>query len=124
MNAPWEDGWQAGRAEALRWMRFRKTPRAADGSLDPLALVALSDTMPPAIGQRLGPGSPAFYAPSCDLTAHLFGSTRDEWLLLRSRCRLAGEGYASGASEIWSRDGRLLAYATQLMYLRLGVSPD
>jgi acyl-CoA thioesterase len=123
MHAPWETGWEAGRAEAVRWMRFRRTPRTPDGSLDPLALVALSDTMPPAIGQRLGPGAPFFFAPSCDLTAHVFATTREEWLLLRARCRLAGEGYASGECEIWSRDGRLLVYATQLMYLRLGALP-
>jgi len=120
MHAPWETGWEAGRAEALRWMRFRCTPRLADGTLDPLALVALSDTMPPAIGQRLGPGAPAFYAPSIDLTVHRFASTLEEWLLVRTRCRHAGEGYASGECEIWSRDGRLLLYATQRMLLRMG----
>ena len=108
---------------AVRWMRFRRTPSSPDGSLDPLALVALSDTMPPAIGQRLGPGSPFFFAPSCDLTAHVFATTCEEWLLLRARCRRAGEGYASGECEIWSCDGHLLVYATQLMYLRLGRLP-
>jgi acyl-CoA thioesterase len=101
-------------------MRFRRAPRLADGSLDPLALVALSDTMPPAIGQRLGPGYPPFYAPSCDLTVHVFEVASDEWLLVRSRCRRAGEGYASAESEIWDRSGRLLVWATQLMYLRMG----
>ena len=120
MNAPWETGWEAGRAEAVRWMRYRVAPRLADGALDPLALVALSDTMPPAIGQRLGPDRPAFYAPSIDHTVHPFATTRDEWLLIRSRCRRAGEGYASAECEIWSRDGRLLLYATQLMLLRMG----
>ena len=118
MNPPWKNDWTAGRAEAVRWLRFRRTPRLADGTLDPLALVAVSDTMPPAIGQKLGPGSPFFFAPSCDLTVHVFESTREEWLLVRSRCRHAGEGYASADCEIWSRDRRLLVYATQLMYLR------
>jgi acyl-CoA thioesterase len=121
MHAPWEDDWRAGRAEAVRWMRFRRTPRLADGSIDPLALVALTDTMPPAIGQRLGPGYPFFFAPSIDLTVHLFETTRDEWLLSRARCRHAGEGYASAECELWSRGGRLLAYATQLMLLRFAL---
>jgi acyl-CoA thioesterase len=120
LNAPWETGWEAGRAEAVRWMRYRVAPRLADGALDPLALVALSDTMPPSIGQRLGPERPAFYAPSIDHTVHPFATTREEWLLVRSRCRRAGEGYASAECEIWSRDGRLLLYATQLMLLRMG----
>ena len=121
MRAPWETGWEAGRAEAVRWMRFRRAPRLADGALDPLALIALSDTMPPAIGQRLGPGWPPFYAPSIDHTVHLFATTRDEWVLVRSRCRHAGEGYASASCEVWSRDGRLLVQATQLMLIRMGV---
>jgi acyl-CoA thioesterase len=124
IHAPWETGWEAGRAEALRWMRFRRAPRLADGTLDPLALVALSDTMPPAIGQRLGPGAPAFYAPSIDHTVHRFATTREEWLLVRSRCRHAGEGYVSAECEIWSRDGRLLVYATQLMFVRMGAIED
>ncbi|HZO10276.1 MAG TPA: thioesterase family protein [Myxococcota bacterium] len=120
MRAPWETGWEGGRAEAVRWMRFRRAPRLADGTLDPLALVALSDTMPPSIGQRLGPEWPHFYAPSIDHTVHPLATTRDEWLLVRSRCRHAGEGYASAECEIWSQGRRLLLYATQLMMIRLG----
>ena len=63
-------------------MRYRRAPRLADGTIDPLALVALSDTMPPAIIQKLGPGTPMFFAPSVDLTAHVLESTREEWILL------------------------------------------
>jgi acyl-CoA thioesterase len=79
--------------------------------------------MPPSIGQKLGPGYPFFFAPSCDLSVHCFESTREEWLLVRSRCRQAGAGYASAECEIWSRDRRLLVYATQLMYLRFEPPP-
>src|SRR5262245_25889565 len=75
LHAPWEPGWEGGRAEAVRWMRFRRAPRLADGTLDPLALVALSDTMPPAIGQRLGPHGPTFYAPSIDHGVHPLATT-------------------------------------------------
>jgi acyl-CoA thioesterase len=120
MNPPWRTDWQAGPAEAVRWMRFRRAPRLADGTLDPLALVALSDTMPPAIGQALGPGGSPWFAPSVDLTTHVLESTREEWVLIRSRCRHAGGGYATADNELWSREGRLLVYATQIMYFRLG----
>jgi acyl-CoA thioesterase len=120
MNPSWRTDWQAGRAEAVRWTRFRRAPRLADGTLDPLALVAVSDTMPPAIAQKLGPGGEPWFAPSVDLTTHVLGSTREEWLLLRSRCRHASDGCATADNEIWSRDGRLLVFATQVMYLRLG----
>ena len=121
MNPPWKTDWTPDRAEAVRWMRYRHAPRLADGTLDPLALVALSDTMPPAIMQKLGPGNRPFFAPSVDLTVHCFGGTSDEWLLVRSRCRQAGVGYASASCEIWSRDRRLLVYATQIMLLRFEI---
>ena len=45
----------------------------------------------------------------------------DEFVLLRNRCRHAARGYASADNEIWSMDGRLLAYATQTMLLRLNL---
>jgi acyl-CoA thioesterase len=122
IHAPWETDWKAGRAEAVRWMRYRKAPRLPDGRLDPLALLALTDTIPPAIGQRLGPGYPYFLAPSCDLTVHFLESTAADWLLLRTSVAHAGDGYASGSAEIWDPEGRLLARAAQLMYLRLGES--
>jgi hypothetical protein len=31
-------GWEGGRAEAARWMRYRVPPRLADGRIDPLSL--------------------------------------------------------------------------------------
>jgi len=117
----WEPGWQPEGAEALRWMRYRRDVRRADGRIDPLALVPLADTMPPAVGQRIGPGRETFYAPSCDLTLHVFESTPHEWLLLHSRCARVHAGYASCSNEIWDPEGRLVCRATQLMYLRFGL---
>lgn len=117
-HSAWDSGWEPGPAEALRWMRFRRDARAADGRLDPFALVALSDTMPPAIWQRIGPDRGMFYAPSCDLTVHFFESTPREWVLLHARCARTHAGYASATNDLWDPDGRLLCRATQLMYLR------
>ena len=122
MHASWEEGWEPGRAESLRWMRYRVPPRAADGSIDPLAYAPVCDTMPPSIIQALGPGTPAFFAPSCDLDVHFLQPTRDEWLLVQARTHHAGDGYASASIDLWDRDWRLVARATQLMYLRVGVT--
>lgn len=121
MRPIWEPGWEPEGAEALRWIRYRKDVRRADGRMDPLALVPLADTMPPSIGQKVGPGQEVFYAPSCDLTVHLFETTPHEWLLIHSRCARLRAGYASSTNEIWDADGRLLCRATQLMYLRFGL---
>jgi acyl-CoA thioesterase len=125
-----ETGWEGGSAEALRWMRYRVPPRLADGRIDPLSLVALADTMPPAVAQYIGPGYPLFHAPSVDLTMRFFADTEDEWVLVRSLCHLAGDGYASADVAIWDRGGRLLANGSQLMLLRfpdpreLGMKPS
>ncbi|MBW2418585.1 MAG: thioesterase family protein [Deltaproteobacteria bacterium] len=123
-HPPWKDDWSGGRAEYIRWMRFLVPPFLESGELDPLALVALTDTMPPAVTQYLGPGAPMFFAPSCDLTVHVFGSTRGEWVLVQVTCSRAGDGYASARARIWDRQGALLVEATQLMYLRLGGPGD
>lgn len=113
-----ETDWEGGRAEAIRWMRYRVPPRLPDGRLDPLSLPALADTMPPAVGQYRGPGMPVFHAPSVDLKMHLFTDTEQEWLLVRSVAHWAGDGYASAENTLWDADRRLLAHATQLMLIR------
>ncbi len=118
-NPPWED---VARTSSLRgsWMRFDDTPRRDDGSLDPLALVVLCDTMPGAVGERVGPSPDPWFSPSVDLTVHLLDDARSDWLLGINTARWAGDGYASVDMALWDLgdDGRgeprLVAYATQL----------
>lgn len=113
-----EQGWEGGRAEAIRWLRYRVVPRLPDGRIDPLSLIALADTMPSAVGQYLGPGSPFFHAPSVDLNMHFFADTEQDWVLARSVSHWAGDGYASAEITLWDSGRRLLAFATQVMLLR------
>ncbi len=113
-----ETGWEAGRAEALRWIRYRVPARLVDGRIDPVSLVALADTMPLAVAQFLGPGYPFFHAPSVDLSMRFFADTEDEWLLARTISHWAGDGYASAEVTLWDVRRRLLAHATQLMLIR------
>jgi acyl-CoA thioesterase len=47
---------------------------------------------------------------------HLFGDTSAEWILARNTAHHAGDGYASVEMELWDPGGRLLAYATQMMF--------
>lgn len=117
-HAPWHTDWEAGGpAEAVRWLRFVETPRLPNRELDPVAYVTLADFMPAGIGQKLGPGYPIFWGFSCDLTVHVFETTRSDWILQRVHCRHAGAGYASAEIELWDEDRRLVAYATQMMFL-------
>ena len=77
------------------WYRFDETPWLDDGTIDPAAVVVLADTMPGAVGQRLGPTDRPWFGPSIDLSVHLFAPATEEWLLAVNRARIAGDGYAS-----------------------------
>ncbi len=118
-HAPWEE-YVPDRAERAMWYRFDDPPFGDDGALDPLALVVLADTMPGAVGEKLGRQERQWFAPSVDLTVHLLDECRSPWVLAHNRARHAGDGYASAEMTLWDcgPDGgsapRLVAYATQL----------
>ena len=119
-HPPWED-YVPDRAEHATWYRLDDPPLGDDGSLDPLALVVMADTMPGAVGERLGRQSEQWFAPSVDLTMHLLDECRSPWVLGHNRARHAGDGYASADMALWDygEDGtdpepRLVAYATQV----------
>lgn len=113
---PWEP-FEDGPAECAYWYRLDDPPLLDDGSLDPLAAVVLCDTMPGAVGQKLGPDSGNWFGPSADFTIHLLGPARPGWLLAHNRARHAGDGYASLEMSLWDpTDRSLVAYATQVMF--------
>ena len=118
-HPPWED-YVPDRAERMLWYRFDDLPRRDDGTLDQLALLVMADTMPGAVGERLGRQDRMWFAPSVDLTVHVLDEWRSPWLLGHNRARFAGGGYASVDMALWDlgethRDPpRLVAYATQL----------
>lgn len=114
----WRPGWSAGPATYARWFRYLAPPRLADGTLDPLALPPIADTMPPALISAIGPREERMYAPSLDLTVHFIQPTRSEWLLARSYARRAWDGYATAEIELWSETRELIAFGTQTMMLR------
>lgn len=114
----WVDGWSGGEARYARWMRYYRPQRQGDGTLDPIALAPIADTMPPSLRQKLGPSNERFIAPSLDLTIHFLDSTTSEWLLVSAYSRRAGGGVATAEVEIWSLDRKLIAYGTQMMFLR------
>lgn len=114
-HPPWED-YIPTTSERQTLQRFDETPRTADGSVDPLALVCLCDTMPGAVAERMGqPIAHQWYGPSADLTVHITGTARSEYLLVRNFARRAGGGYASLEIEVWDPVEGLVAYGTQTM---------
>jgi acyl-CoA thioesterase len=119
-HAPWDD-YVPDRAERAMWYRFDEPPMLDDGTMDPLAVVVLADTMPGAVGEKIGPTSDGnWFAPSIDLTVHVLDHCRSPWVLAHNRARYAGDGYASADMALWDcgPEGadapRLIAYATQL----------
>jgi acyl-CoA thioesterase len=116
-HAPWE-AYEPTSSDSAIWYHLDAPPLGEDGALDPLALVVFGDTMPGAVRERLGPNQPEWLPPSCDLTMHLLGAPRSEWILGHSRARYAGDGYASLEMALWDADPAvgLVAYATQVMY--------
>jgi acyl-CoA thioesterase len=121
-HAPWED-YEPGRAEHGTWYRMDEPPMLADGTLDPLALIVMADTMPGAVAEKLGPQHHhSWFGPSADLTFHLLGPCRSEWVFAHNLARHAGEGYASVDMSLWDfgpdghDEGRLVAYATQVCF--------
>ena len=121
---PWEP-FEDGPAECAYWYRLDDPPTLPDGRLDPLAALVVCDTMPGAVGQKLGAQGEPWFGPSVDLTVHLLGEARPGWLLAHNRARFAGDGYASVDMALWdpaAADGpALVAYATQLMFFAFGI---
>lgn len=117
-HAPWED-YVPTTSDSVVWYRFDDPLRQADGTLDPLALVTFADTMPSAVGELLGPDDTAWYPPSADLTVHVLGEARSEWILAHKRLRRASGGYCSAEVALWDPGGdrpNLVAHATQVMF--------
>ncbi len=113
-HPPWEQH-EPISSEVATWLRFDDPPVRSDGTIDPLALIALADRMPGAIAERIGHRPPVWFAPSADLTVHLFEPLRSGWVLAHDRARWADEGWASVESMLWDESGVPVGYATQMV---------
>jgi len=119
-HPPWEI-FEPTSSLTAKWIRFDEPPRGDDGAWDPLAVLALCDTMPGSAFERIGPDARTrrVLPPSADFTVHHFDDAHCEWLLAVNHARRATEGYASVDIEMWDMDGahpNLVAYATQMMF--------
>ncbi len=102
----------------LGWLRFKNTPRTSTGELDPLAYVAACDMIAPALRELRGKKAAPMLVVSLEITLHFFARTDSEWLLQDARIYQAGDGYVSGAVNLWDEQERLVAYALQRAVLR------
>jgi acyl-CoA thioesterase len=107
-----------GETPWLGWLRFKNTPRTGTGELDPLAYVAACDMIAPALRELRGKKAAPVLVVSLEITLHFFARTDSEWLLQDARIYQAGDGYVTGAVNLWDERQRLVAYALQRAVLR------
>ncbi len=123
LGTPFWDPTPRHRAETATWYRFDQQPIGPDGRLDPYAAFVVADVMPNAVFERVSPTDGRWFAPSTDLTLHLFGAATPGWVLVHYRAHLAGDGYASVDAAVWDPRGadrpELVAWATQQMFFTL-----
>lgn len=121
MGTPfWDHTTPRTRAESATWFRWEHPPIGADGRLDPYTSFVVADVMPGAVFERITPVEGRWFAPSTDLTVHLFGAPSPGWVLAHYRAHLADDGYASVDAAVWDPRGaagpELVAFATQQMF--------
>jgi acyl-CoA thioesterase len=120
-HAPWDPSPRRA-AEVATWIRFEQFPADEHGQFDPLALLVAADMMPSAVFEKMGSTDTDtdYFAPSVDLTVHLFELPTGTWILNHNRAHFAGDGYASAEAALWDPYGRngptLVAWATQVMF--------
>ena len=90
-------------AEGLMW-RLEKDPHLSST----FAAVTILDR-PPDFDRLLA---------RMERAVHVVDDTEREWILVSAYARRARAGWAIGEAELWDDRGRLLAFATQSMYVR------
>lgn len=109
-GAPW-DG-PASQAETGGWVRLSDR-RPYDVAL----VAALTDAWYPAIFTRV---QRPMGVPTIDLTVHIRSIEAlermrpDDWMAVRFRTTVAGEGFLEEDGELWAPDGTLVAHSRQL----------
>ncbi len=94
-------------ATLVAWVRWAD----ADQPVDVAALVVMTDALAPAL---YGIATVPVPVPTVDLTVTLM-PVRDvrDWMLVRIVTRTSEDGWCVDDSDVWARDGRLLAQARQ-----------
>lgn len=84
---------------------------------DPGALAIMADYGPSALGNALGERTSCTSIDNTIRFADAAGEDGD-WVQLDNQIEFVGNGFAHGTTLMWSRDGRLLAVASQSMIVR------
>lgn len=106
--AGWALGRPSGTGKVQGWFKL------ADGRpLDPIALLLVVDSLPPATFDLGLPG----WAPTLELTAQVRARPAPGWAIVRHATRNVSGGMFEEDCEVWDSTGRLVAQSRQLALL-------
>ena len=109
-SAGWMQGQRAERSEQKGWVRFR------DGrGYDPMSLLLITDSIPPAIFVTHGPTA---WVPTIELSISIRNMPRTEWLRFSLRTRFVTCGLLEGDCEVWDDAGNLVSISRQIAQIR------
>jgi acyl-CoA thioesterase len=100
-----------GPGRSCLWIRRRDA-----APISPAVAAYLADMVPMSVAAALGVIAGGT---SLDNTVRIGGFVDTEWVLLDLRPHLAVGGYGHGIAHVWSRDGHLLAVASQTAAMRV-----
>ncbi len=109
-SAGWMQGKTADKSEQKGWVRFR------DGrGYDPLSLLLITDSIPPAIFVTHGPTA---WVPTIELSISVRNMPQTEWLRFSLRTRFVTCGLLEGDCEVWDDAGNLVSISRQIAQVR------
>ena len=109
-SAGWLQGKIAEKSEQKGWVKFRD-----DRPFDPLSLLLVADSIPPAIFVTHGPTA---WVPTIELSTSIRNMPRTEWLAFSLRTRFVTCGLLEGDCEVWDGEGNLVSISRQIAQVR------
>jgi acyl-CoA thioesterase len=103
----------AGPPRFASWYRLMEEPRLDSGAWDPVSLCLPGDMLGPAVFRPFGPAAVPSLVLSLEIGLHWFAPVTTTWLLQHVTVAEAGDGYATGTTELWDENEVLVGLAVQ-----------
>lgn len=107
-----------GDPRTVSWFRFNTSPMRPYGTWEPAVMAVPGDILGAAVHSGIGSQAGFFFVISLQIGLKFVAEMRTEWMLQHTVAHSARSGYASGTSELYDQDRRLVAIATQTALLR------
>lgn len=104
-------GRPSGRAEIYGWFAFARDERDPDETIDPIALLLVSDAFPPPV---FNTDLPVAWVPTVELTVHVRGVPAPGPLRCAFRSRFIHDGLLDEEGEVWDSAGTLVLQSRQI----------